>query len=664
MSTSDFVETSYCLVFSNDKLRANIDTLLDRKGWRKEWEEYQGKLYLTVTAPFDLLAEEAERVKLEKKLNTQANSMARFHFSKFTHYRGYKNKMTFFSPAEQARLIWSALEDTPYSKNDFGRGVLPKFNDQFPFCTAMKSAPAFGLEDSYPLHSPWGKRRFNSNVSFRLVNLDHAVRDYFGEEVAFYFVWMLFFAKWLLIPGVLGLALYLFRPEGVTVDNSPYIPLYSLCVPIWGVFFVKFWKRHMNAVAFEWNAHDFEEEEELRPEFWGEKRISPVTGKIEVFFPEWKRYTRYFVSFLVMLPMLGIALGAMCLSLNLNNYIRDEESPLYIGTLAVFAQPGGIFAGDSPYYGYLVPTIAHSVVISILNTVYRSIAFRSTNFENHRTVEEWEKSFIVKRVIFEAFDCYLALFYIAFYRFDVVALRNELVGLFWGDELRRVGVEVIMPLLTMMFQRKRTTRKMRAEKKASNEKPIELSQAVLDAPLEEYDSFDDYLEMVIQFGYITLFASAFPLCSIISVGFVLVETMTDSLKLLYLYRRPRSRRAGGIGVWYSVMYFMVIASILTNCFILGFSSEQLMQWMPNMFKHEGGDQQFKLGYGRYVVGMVFTLEHILILLALVIEHFIPSCPRSVTTEMARRKHLAKQWLAEHEADASQQKTVQKTEHVE
>ena len=49
-----------------------------------------------------------------------------------------------------------------------------------------------------------------------------------------------------------------------------------------------------------------------------------------------------------------------------------------------------------------------------------------------RTVEGWEKSFIAKRVMFEAFDCYLALFYIAFYRFDVVALRNELIGLFSG----------------------------------------------------------------------------------------------------------------------------------------------------------------------------------------------------------------------------------------
>ena len=51
-----------------------------------------------------------------------------------------------------------------------------------------------------------------------------------------------------------------------------------------------------------------------------------------------------------------------------------------------------------------------------------------------RTEREWDNSLIIKRVLFEVFDCFLPLFYIAFYQLNVVALRRELVGLFWGKE--------------------------------------------------------------------------------------------------------------------------------------------------------------------------------------------------------------------------------------
>ena len=45
---------------------------------------------------------------------------------------------------------------------------------------------------------------------------------------------------------------------------------------------------------------------------------------------------------------------------------------------------GHIFAADNKYYGYLIPTIGHSVVINILNKLYRSVAHFCTDLENHR----------------------------------------------------------------------------------------------------------------------------------------------------------------------------------------------------------------------------------------------------------------------------------------
>ena len=64
-------------------------------------------------------------------------------------------------------------------------------------------------------------------------------------------------------------------------------------------------------------------------------------------------------------------------------------------------------------------------------------------------------------------------------------------------------------------------------------------------------------------------------------------------------------RVRDIGVWFDVMQVMVFAAVLTNCFILGFSSEQLMQWTPWLYSREaaGGDQVMATGSGRCVARM-------------------------------------------------------------
>ena len=75
-------------------------------------------------------------------------------------------------------------------------------------------------------------------------------------------------------------------------------------------------------------------------------------------------------------------------------------------------------------------------------------------------------------------------------------------------------------------------------------------------------------------------------------------------------------REKDIGMWLTVMKAMVYIGILTNCFILGFSSEQLMQWLPWLFTRNtvDGDQVMALGSGRYA-GIYSDTYNIIILLA-------------------------------------------------
>ena len=61
---------------------------------------------------------------------------------------------------------------------------------------------------------------------------------YTGEEIAFYFGWMDFYSTCILVPLVVGLAMYLVRGKETTVDTDPYLPLFSVFMAIWAVLFL------------------------------------------------------------------------------------------------------------------------------------------------------------------------------------------------------------------------------------------------------------------------------------------------------------------------------------------------------------------------------------------------------------------------------------------
>ena len=67
--------------------------------------------------------------------------------------------------------------------------------------------------------------------------------------------------------------------------------------------------------------------------------------------------------------------------------------------------------------------------------------------------------------------------------------------------------------------------------------------------LQYEDTFEDYLEMFIQFGYVMLFSSAFPLAAACAFFNNLIEIRSDAFKLCCVFQRPFAQRVGSIGVW-------------------------------------------------------------------------------------------------------------------
>ncbi|NXQ92344.1 ANO8 protein, partial [Nyctibius grandis] len=78
----------------------------------------------------------------------------------------------------------------------------------------------------------------------------------------------------------------------------------------------------------------------------------------------------------------------------------------------------------------------------------------------------------------------------------------------------------------------------------------QLTQAEVESCMKKYeDTFQDYQEMFIQFGYVVLFSCAFPLAAMCALVNNVIEIRSDAFKLCTGLQRPFGQRVESIGQW-------------------------------------------------------------------------------------------------------------------
>ncbi|XP_077415864.1 anoctamin-8-like isoform X2 [Vanacampus margaritifer] len=140
-------------------------------------------------------------------------------------------------------------------------------------------------------------------------------------------------------------------------------------------------------------------------------------------------------------------------------------------------------------------------------------------------------------------------------------------------------------------QRKKTVDKVKEDKKSWIDPPEEpqtvtLAQAEIESCMQTYeDTLQDYQEMFIQFGYVVLFSSAFPLAAMCALINNIIEIRSDALKLCTGLQRPFGQRVENIGQWQTAMEAMGLIAIIVNCYLIGQCGQlqRLFPWLsPEM----------------------------------------------------------------------------------
>ncbi|XP_072297970.1 anoctamin-8 [Eucyclogobius newberryi] len=171
-------------------------------------------------------------------------------------------------------------------------------------------------------------------------------------------------------------------------------------------------------------------------------------------------------------------------------------------------------------------------------------------------------------------------------------------------------------------------------------KTVTLAQAEIESCMQTYeDTLQDYQEMFIQFGYVVLFSSAFPLAAMCALINNVIEIRSDALKLCTGLQRPFGQRVENIGQWQTAMEAMGLIAIIVNCYLIGQCGQlqRLFPWLsPEM-----------------TIISIVLLEHFAILLKYVIHVAIPDIPGWVADEMAKLEYRRREAFKKHELQAQQ-----------
>ncbi|XP_077431330.1 anoctamin-10 isoform X4 [Vanacampus margaritifer] len=257
-----------------------------------------------------------------------------------------------------------------------------------------------------------------------------------------------------------------------------------------------------------------------------------------------------------------------------------------------------------------IPGVIYAVVIEVMNLIYRYAAEFLTEWENHRLESSYQNHLVLKVLVFNFLNCFASLFYIAFIMQDLVLLRQNLATLLITSQIINQFMEAFLPY---WLQRGRN-------KMMINEVSLNV-QVRLESDMNTYlGTFDDYLELFLLFGYVSLFSSVYPLAAVFVVLNNITEIYSDAFKMCNLFKRPFSDPAANIGIWQLAFEAMSVIAIVTNCTLIGMSP-QARAYFPDSEIH--------------LMLWTVAIEHGFLAFKFILAFLVPDVPKHIQIKLAR-----------------------------
>lgn len=577
---------------------------------------------IVVSAPRCTLLRATEEFGLCKMYNN--GDMEAFSYVDRDNFKDSDNMEVFLTLAERQYFIKYVLDGLRAQRDLRIPGLPDSYTLHHRDNIWQKLQSAGVVVDMFPLHNQEKLKSlceawYSGNQLSQPLD---SVNEYFGNPLAYYFSFLDFYTWSLLPPAVLGLVITYFSGQAqMDIEESISGPHYerdddesasafsghvvlAVFSMIWSTVVMELWKRRSSSLSYRWGTLRLTERyAEPRPGFHGELGVNPVTGRVEPIFPEWQRDLRIaLVSLPVVLLFLGfVVVGMLCFywgEAQVKELFKDSDSIMSMMWL-------------------YAPSVLHVIYTNVLATAYRVVAKALTDFENHREESAFDKHLTSKVLVFTFFNYFAVLFHIAVFKQDVPLLRKRLSSLLIMSQLVNQATEVVVPYLVDRF--------VNASNRTESEDDPQEDKFRNQSTLPAYPGlFAEYIELLVQFGYLSLFSCVYPLAAVLLLINNLTEIRSDAYKICQLFRKPFSTPVANMGVWQIAFEVLSFVSVMSNCWLLLLSPQ-----LQNFF------QERKLSPTNALLLSVLV-EHVLILVKLILRILIPDEPAWISK---KREHI-------------------------
>ena len=473
------------------------------------------------------------------------------------------------------------------------------------------------IKDHFPLHiSDLGikinKKMLSLHTPYNLA------RSYLGDDVALYFAWTYHYTKFILIPAILSLVVFVFSKILPKNKAELLYMIYALGVIVWVQFFIIYWNRTESILNVEWNNDNNQyEKEDKRKEFVGEIKKSIITGKYELRYSHKKKLINYLISSGITFIFILIALFINVISLNLRALIPENHHKyLHMPKYRKYSEKNNVLEAGSRSSNLIAPV--KNLILTLLGMVFDKVNKILTGFENHKSNSHYNNSYIIKKVIFESINYFFDIIYIAFALNDLNETTNTIKSLLYMNEILRIVFETIFPFVKNIIYMGILNDKQEDKRLIQGEK-IDNKEILKQAGFSEFNSYNEFYPLIQEFCFLTLFACCVPLTPILLLLTNSLEIRSDITKICLLTRRPEAIKKKNIGAWKYIIEFIGIMSIFTNIMFC------------YLYNHSIGETKYSM--------MTFTLcEHLLIFFIVILRFFFPLTAKWVRIYKLRKAH--------------------------